>query len=244
MADRGCEVHSFDPTGSTMAGHMQHAHPSGRVHFHPWGLSSELPHRCERSAIGSSVLREELETRRRSGGTYGNLTGPLYSLDRIVRKLGHSGRRISLLKIDCEGCEWDAMHHLAMQSGSGPGVLSFVDAIYLELHLGLQMSTSQDLAKFATAFHLLFEREGFRLWWVHPNAARAPGAAMHAELHKLPYSRHVWQPGPAPLSWEIALRRVPPMASSVSADDGAATYPANNARPRCPRGALSARTRP
>ena len=42
MADRGCEVHSFDPTGSTMAVHLAHAHPTGRVHFHPWGLSTDL----------------------------------------------------------------------------------------------------------------------------------------------------------------------------------------------------------
>merc|ERR1740127_210012 len=28
-------------------------------------------------------------------------------LSAIVKELGHTGRRIDLLKVDCEGCEWD-----------------------------------------------------------------------------------------------------------------------------------------
>ena len=95
MADRGCEVHSFDPTGSTMSVHQAHKHPSGRVHFHGWGLSSDAPARCAKGKGNGA--------RRFVGGTYGALTGPLYSLDRIRQKLGHVGRRISVLKIDCEG---------------------------------------------------------------------------------------------------------------------------------------------
>ena len=83
-----------------------------------------------------------------------------------------------------------------------------VDALYLELHLGLQMQTSDDLAKWATVFDLLFVKEGFKLWWVHPNAARAPGASMHPVLNALPYPRGVWEAGKAPLAWEIALRRI------------------------------------
>ena len=212
MASRGCEVHSFDPTGNSMEVHEKHQHPSGNVHFHPWGLSAEVPRKCAADGGADGGARpaarmHELEARRFSGGTYGNLTGPLFSLDRIVRKLGHTNRRISLLKVDCEGCEWDAFHHLATRASSA-NVLKMVDAIYLELHLGLQMSTSDDLIKWASMYHLLFEVEGFTMWWVHPNAARAPGAKMHKELHKLPYSRSVWEPGPAPLAWEIGMRRL------------------------------------
>jgi hypothetical protein len=84
-----------------------------------------------------------------------------------------------------------------------------VDAIYLELHLGSQMSTPEDLAKWASMYHVLFEREGFKLWWVHPNAARAPGANMHPALRRLPYSTRTWEPGAPPMAWEIGLRRMP-----------------------------------
>ena len=88
-----------------MATHERHTHPTGRVHFHPWGLSrDDRSHRkqCGGSGIsgggggggGIAAVSDTLEARRFVGGTYGNLTGPLYSLDRIVRKLGHGGRRI------------------------------------------------------------------------------------------------------------------------------------------------------
>ena len=75
MADSGCEVHSFDPTGAYIATHE--AHVKRGVTFHPWGLSGGTPR------AGCSD-----DSRRFSGGTYGNLTGPLLSLDRIVRRLG------------------------------------------------------------------------------------------------------------------------------------------------------------
>ena len=97
------------------------------------------------------------------------------------------------------------------------------------------MSTAEDLAKWATMFQLLFEAHGFRLWWVHPNAARAPGAKMHEAIHRLPYSRGVWEPGPPPMAWEIALRRF---------DDGGRPVGATAAPPLCPKGARSAHPRP
>lgn len=209
MADAGCEVHSFDPTGSSMEAHARHTHNTGRVHFHPWGLSSEAAGGCgarSRAAGGPQLSR--LEARRFVGGTYGNLTGPLYSLDRIVRKLGHTGRRIAVLKVDCEGCEWDAFHHLASRA---PQTLAMVDAIYLELHLALQMSAAEDLVKWATMHHLLFETEGFRLWWLHANGAKAPGARMHPALQALPRARSV------PMAWEIGLRRVAPAGRLATA---------------------------
>lgn len=132
MADAGCEVHSFDPTEATRAQHEAHVHRG--VRFHPWGLSRHQPRGCAD------------EARRFSGGTYGNLSGPLLSLDRIVRRLGHTGRRITVLKVDCEGCEWDAFHHVATQA---PSLIDNIDAIYIELHLALQMSTETDLVKCA-----------------------------------------------------------------------------------------------
>ena len=154
------------------------------------------------------------------GGTYGNLTGPLLPLDRIVKRLGHVGRRIDVLKVDCEGCEWDAFHHLGTTK-AGLAVLENVDTIYLELHLSLQLSTADDLLKFATMYHVLFERLGFQMWWVHPNGARAPGVYMHEQLRRLKYPASVWERGPAPHAWEIGLRRFRrPSGEGVAAGGG------------------------
>lgn len=88
-----------------------------------------------------------------------------------------------MLKVDCEGCEWDAFHHLATQPSS---LLRRVDAIYVELHLALQMATDADLVKWASMYDLLFAREGFKLWWMHENRARAAGGApVHPALRQL-----------------------------------------------------------
>ena len=133
-----------------------------------------------------------------------------------------------------QGCEWDAFHHLA--TIASPEIIKQVDAIYLELHLSLQMSTAEDLAKWATMHHLLFEREGFELWWVHPNAARAPGSRMHASLRKLPYDTSVWEKGPPPQAWEIGMRRPERVAMKAAAD-------AQGKPARCPKGARSAHPR-
>ena len=87
------------------------------------------------------------------------------------------------------------------------------------------MSTAEDLIKWASMFDLLFEREAFKLWWVHPNGARAPGARMHPSLRRLPYSTRVWEPGAPPLAWEIAMRREGTRQAAL---------------PYCPKGARSA----
>ena len=51
---------------------------------------------------------------------------------------------------------WDAFHHLGTTK-AGLAVLENVDTIYLELHLSLQLSTADDLLKFATMYHRSIE---------------------------------------------------------------------------------------
>lgn len=221
MADSGCEVHSFDPTGAYIATHE--AHVKRGVTFHPWGLSGGTPR------AGCSD-----DSRRFSGGTYGNLTGPLLSLDRIVRRLGHVGRRISVLKVDCEGCEWDAFHHLATLQP--PELVGRIDAIYVELHLALQMATSADLIKWASLYDLLFTRSGFRLWWLHENRARAPGSSVHSELQRhATRLSHEYKRRPAVLAgaWELGLIRVeePPGAEQAGQQAGTVSAAAGAAEP-------------
>ena len=74
---KNCEIHVFDHTVSTLRLVSKQRKPR-RVHFRQIGLAAT--------------------TSRDEGGVF-------KSLD-IVRDLGHVGRTINILKVDCEGCEW------------------------------------------------------------------------------------------------------------------------------------------
>jgi hypothetical protein len=98
-----CETHTFDPTITTFVG-------DEFATFHPWGLGND--------------------------GKKGRADGLQFtamSLETIYSKLGHKEkkRKIDILKIDCEGCEWTVMPPIfaAIASGSLE-----VDQIQIELH--------------------------------------------------------------------------------------------------------------
>lgn len=75
-----CEIHIFDPGDYNRPGMEEKL-----MYFHQWGLSSE---------DGKYQIQ-----RRRGDGEY-------VTFDEIRTRLGHKGRTIDILKIDCEGCEW------------------------------------------------------------------------------------------------------------------------------------------
>ncbi len=77
MGAFGCEVHSFDPTVDL----PEKLAPN--VTFHKWGLKG----------AGKTVQSN------------GPMLGPLYTLSEVRHRLGHH-RGLSVLKMDCEGCEW------------------------------------------------------------------------------------------------------------------------------------------
>lgn len=81
----GCEIHTFDPTGNTSQ-FVSLAEQAG-VEFHSVGLSGT------RGVMENSVT---------------NLSVPLLPFTDIVDLLGHNHKHIDILKVDCEGCEWDA----------------------------------------------------------------------------------------------------------------------------------------
>ena len=97
----GCETHTFDPTVKRFNGGKY-------AEFHPWGLGTDGVNKTFR------------------GGKYTEM-----SLLTMYKALGHEGRRINILKIDCEGCEWRAMPEIF--SSISRGVLA-VDQIQLEVH--------------------------------------------------------------------------------------------------------------
>uniref|UniRef100_A0A7S4JD16 Methyltransferase domain-containing protein n=1 Tax=Odontella aurita TaxID=265563 RepID=A0A7S4JD16_9STRA len=83
----GCEVHTFDPTLRKPFIGDKYAV------FHPWGFGREG---------GSMEVRDSNITTR-----YYNIT--TRSLAGVMKSLRHDGKILDILKIDCEGCEYEAV---------------------------------------------------------------------------------------------------------------------------------------
>jgi hypothetical protein len=103
----GCELHTFDPTlEKAFVG-------SNYATFHPWALGID----------GQDFTFPGID---------GNITTvKSKSLATIISELGHTGRKIDILKIDCEGCEWEVMPVAfdAIRNGTLD-----VDQVQIELH--------------------------------------------------------------------------------------------------------------
>lgn len=130
----GCEIHTFDPTVSRFKGD-EHAT------FHPWGLGAD----------GEMLSFPEQ-----------NVTAK--SLSTIMSELNHTGRKIDILKIDCEHCEYQVMHPVFNAIAAGE---LEIDQIQMEVH-----ATSID----------------FRVGWIRPLFSAADRAGFRI-FHK---ERNQW----------------------------------------------------
>jgi len=118
----GCEIHTFDPT-VTEKEFIGHSVTS----FHPWGLGKDGTH-----SHANHPSR-------------GNFTWKAQSLESVVKKLKHTHRTIDILKIDCEGCEWEVMPDIFHSLGKG---LIKIDQIEIELHKFLYNDQWQVIKEF------------------------------------------------------------------------------------------------
>jgi Methyltransferase domain len=90
---------------------MQRKSAEGGYHFHLVGLGS----------VQQSRDKERL------GG------GPLRTLQEMMEELGHSGRAIDVLKVDCEMCEWVTLRDQLLQPLQDHGM--DIGQLLLEMHL-------------------------------------------------------------------------------------------------------------
>ena len=87
-AKYGCEVHAFDPTA-------QHD-STANLTFHQIGLRSGTAQDTTNSHSYAAIKHDQLRT-----------------LSEIKQSLGHEERDITLLIMDCEGCEWGVLEDIA-----------------------------------------------------------------------------------------------------------------------------------
>ena len=113
----GCDVFAFDPTSN-----FQKKIAPG-VTFHKLGLygagaNVSITHSSHYDAIDPSLLR---------------------TLGEIVRLLGHQGRKIDVLRLDCEGCEYGVLKQLACN-----GDTQLVKQLMIEFHFQKNLGLSND----------------------------------------------------------------------------------------------------
>lgn len=130
----GCEVHAFDPT-------VDHPNTS-YVTFHKLGLQGDGPVKTT-NAIQYGTIDPTL----------------LLSLPDIMHRLGHVGRKVDVLMLDCEGCEWGVLHQLFCHDNGGGDLIG---QVLLEAHFQkkLGLETDADVVMAGNAIDCLW-RDGW-----------------------------------------------------------------------------------
>jgi len=124
-----CEIHTFDHTVG-----MSPSNKPAHVHFHPWGLGNP------------SAAQFRTVSQRK----------PLKTLSQIVAELGHWNRQISILKIDVEGAEFDALPPL-LKNGTFDHM--GIQQVLLEIHKAPPEKMHDLLAAFRNANYAIFHKE-------------------------------------------------------------------------------------
>eukprot|EP00747_Dinoflagellata_sp_TGD_P064798 gnl/TRDRNA2_/TRDRNA2_154059_c0_seq1.p1 gnl/TRDRNA2_/TRDRNA2_154059_c0~~gnl/TRDRNA2_/TRDRNA2_154059_c0_seq1.p1 ORF type:complete len:330 (-),score=11.00 gnl/TRDRNA2_/TRDRNA2_154059_c0_seq1:28-1017(-) len=165
-----CDIFAFDPTVSeaTWSKEGGSKHVFGQnVHFYSWGLYNGTGPR----------------TSNWSHPRYGKVKGELYTMQEIQSKLGHTQARLSILRADCEGCEWGWVQR-AMQED--PSIFQRIDQMFIEAHFASTLRFDVTALHQVKSFHKMIVdnfvvashrvNNGFRSdQWKVPVALRAIG---------------------------------------------------------------------
>jgi hypothetical protein len=82
-----CEIHVFGPGDYARPGDQALLN----IHYHQWGIKSSYDQAYNDHSIDSAARGNEPK---------------MYTFQEIVEELGHKDRKIDILKINCEKCEW------------------------------------------------------------------------------------------------------------------------------------------
>jgi hypothetical protein len=152
MGREGCEVHAFDCT-------VDYPAVLGpNVTFHPW-------------CLGTSMGELLLDGAQRQGHAERK---QFLQLDEVVRRLGHVDDELTVLKMDCEGCEWAALDALRTRM---PEFLARVRMMMLEIHLIVNEKASESDRRSAVDLmaRVVDNFRGYRTYGYSINARTDPG---------------------------------------------------------------------
>eukprot|EP00985_Skeletonema_marinoi_P014049 scaffold7038_cov100-Skeletonema_marinoi.AAC.5 len=114
----GCEVFAFDPTSKL----PRDVAPG--VTFHEIGLQGD-----------------EVDVSKTHSHQYDALdASKLLTLGEIIDQMGHTGRKIDVLRLDCEGCEWGVLKQLACSGES-----ELVEQLMVEMHFQRRILAFQQM---------------------------------------------------------------------------------------------------
>ncbi len=135
--DYGCDVHSFD---HTIDPHGTAAETEGNFHLMGLGVAKDASEPQDGGLVSLSTIRS--------------------------RVVGDALRAVDVLKVDCEGCEWEALELDPAEEGSASDNLVGVKQVMFEFHLG--SGGGYSLKKAANLFRRL-HRSGFRMFYRNLN---------------------------------------------------------------------------
>lgn len=153
-----CEIFAFDPTVNETRWEGGAAGFFGpNVKFYSWGLyGGDGPRKLE-----WVHPRYQNAKHRVHGLTHGDL----YTVQEIQEKLGHTGRRISLFRSDCEGCEWAWVDNSMREH---PEVFGRIDQMFTEIHFAQTLRFDEEALSKAPSFHKMV-MDNFDVVSVHEN---------------------------------------------------------------------------
>lgn len=164
-SDGQCEVHAFDSSEHFLEMHRGLNSEYPNVHFHHIGQKQKHGSRLE------MILQ----------GVNGHWSDSALPLDRIMTSFNHQNRSLNVVKIDCDGCEWKTLHHLAKESST---LLDNVCNFLLDLELSKDTIRGyDDLGYVAFFVEEYLVRRGFKLWFRHVEVDG--DADMPCKLHPL-----------------------------------------------------------
>jgi Methyltransferase domain len=141
-SDRTCEIHIFDPANYVRPGDVENKN----IHFHQWGL------------ISSNLV----QSRQKNGLKYPDERGNTFkSFQQTMQELGHVGRKIDILKIDCESCEYETqvdwididIRQILIEVHAAP------TSIYPETYPGVKYNVTDFFNAFHQNYYAMFYKE-------------------------------------------------------------------------------------